>query len=142
MVALVAVLARLCIMSFLFETVVTQRMPTVIIVGTGMSGISTAKTLSDADILILEATNRIGGRIQKTNFARLSVEMGAIWVEGVNGKEVNLIWAMVNDLELKTFPSDYKNLTSNTYKQDVPSTQLETTIDYYNYDFEFAERPR
>ncbi|KAL5725170.1 sarcosine oxidasee (formaldehyde-forming) [Ranunculus cassubicifolius] len=102
-------------------------------------------TLSDAgikDILILEATDRIGGRIHKTEFAGLSVEMGANWVEGVNGKEVNPILTMVNNLKLKTFPSNYENLTSNTYKQDVPSTPLEMAIDYYHYDYEFAEPPR
>ncbi|OVA07597.1 Flavin amine oxidase [Macleaya cordata] len=94
--------------------------PAVIVVGAGMSGISAAKTLSDAgikNILILEATDRIGGRIKKTNFAGLSVEMGANWVEGVNGKEVNPIWTMVNKIGLKTYYSDYDHLATNTYKQ-------------------------
>lgn len=84
------------------------------------AGISAAKTLSDAgikNILILEATDRIGGRIHKTNFAGLSVEMGANWVEGVGGSEMNPIWEMVNKIKLKTFFSDYDNVSSNTYKQ-------------------------
>lgn len=169
--------------------------PTVIIVGAGMSGISAAKTLSDAGItnfLILEATNRIGGRIHKTNFSGLSVELGANWVEGVNGKQLNPIWPMVNEqLKLKNFYSDFDNLSSNTYKQKgglynqtfaeaaynaadvlsefsekvstsltatrqedisilasqrllnkVPSSPIEMAIDYYKYDYEFAEPPR
>ncbi|KAI3879699.1 hypothetical protein MKX03_036556 [Papaver bracteatum] len=94
--------------------------PTVIIVGAGMSGISAAKTLSDAginNILILEGTDRIGGRIKKTKFSGLSVEVGANWVEGVNGKEVNPIWTMVNQIGLKTYYSDYDHLSANTYKQ-------------------------
>ncbi|MCL7046850.1 hypothetical protein MKW94_009831 [Papaver nudicaule] len=94
--------------------------PTVIIVGAGMSGISAAKTLSDAgikNIIILEGTDRIGGRIKKTNFSGLSVEMGANWVEGVNGKEVNPIWAMANKLGLKTYYSDFDQLPTNIYKQ-------------------------
>lgn len=77
--------------------------------------------MSDAgikDFLILEATNRIGGRIQKENFAGVSVEIGANWVEGVGGPQMNPIWPMVhNDLKLKTFNSDYKNLSANTYDQ-------------------------
>uniref|UniRef100_A0A0E0EX28 Amine oxidase domain-containing protein n=1 Tax=Oryza meridionalis TaxID=40149 RepID=A0A0E0EX28_9ORYZ len=96
--------------------------PRVIIVGAGMSGISAGKRLSDAgisDFVILEATDRIGGRIHKTNFAGVSVEMGANWVEGVTGKEMNPIWTMVNDeLKLRTFNSDYDHLANNTYKQN------------------------
>ncbi|CAD6204844.1 unnamed protein product [Miscanthus lutarioriparius] len=47
-----------------------------------MSGISAGKRLWDAgitDLVILEATDRIGGRIHKTKFAGLNVEMGANW---------------------------------------------------------------
>ncbi|PIA40512.1 hypothetical protein AQUCO_02500313v1 [Aquilegia coerulea] len=191
---LVMVLVALFSLLSFEPMVVEARPPTVIIVGAGMSGISAAKTLSDAgikDILILEATDRIGGRMHKTQFAGLSVEIGANWVEGVNGAEVNPIWPMVNKLKLKTFLSDYDNLTSNTYKQagglydgatskaafeasdeltefttktsisltaqkkedisilaaqrlkhQVPSTPIEMAIDYYNYDYEFAEPPR
>ncbi|XP_073006081.1 LOW QUALITY PROTEIN: polyamine oxidase 1 [Typha latifolia] len=168
--------------------------PSVIIVGAGFSGISAAKTLSDAgitDILILEATDHIGGRIHKTNFAGINVEMGANWVEGVNGDQMNPIWTMANELKLRNFYSDFENLSSNTYKQGgglyknsevqevidlsdsvhtdgeslstslpssgrsdisvltmqrlkdhVPSTPLEMVVDYYNYDYEFAEPPR
>ncbi|KAF5184759.1 Polyamine oxidase [Thalictrum thalictroides] len=55
--------------------------------------------------------------MHKTQFAGLSVEIGANWVEGVNGEQMNPIWPMVNKLKLKTYLSDYENLTSNTYKQ-------------------------
>ncbi|GJN30561.1 hypothetical protein PR202_gb18874 [Eleusine coracana subsp. coracana] len=69
--------------------------PRVIIVGAGMSGISAGKRLSDAgitDLLILEATDHIGGRMHKQNFAGINVEVGANWVEGVNGDKMNPIW--------------------------------------------------
>lgn len=75
------------------------------------------------DILILEATDRIDGRIHKIEFARLNVEMGGNWVKGVNGKEVNPIWTMVKMINLKTFYSDYENVSSNTYKQVGGSTK-------------------
>ncbi|RWW08376.1 hypothetical protein GW17_00028190 [Ensete ventricosum] len=108
-------------------------------------GISAAKTLSDAgikDILILEATDRIGGRMRKASFAGLKVEVGANWVEGVNGLEMNPIWEMANKLHLRQFISDFRNISSNTYKDNVPSTALEMVVDYFNYDYEFAEPPR
>lgn len=68
-------------------------------------------------MLIVEATHRIGGRIQKTNFAGLSVEIGAGWVEGVGGRRLNPIWDMVKRLKLKTFRSNYDNISYNAYKQ-------------------------
>ncbi|CAN1846060.1 Polyamine oxidase 1 [Linum perenne] len=55
----------------------------VIIVGAGMSGIMAAKTLHDAgikDILILEATSRIGGRMKKAEIGGYTVELGANWI--------------------------------------------------------------
>ncbi|KAM0892723.1 hypothetical protein ACQ4PT_025575 [Festuca glaucescens] len=63
----------------------------------------------------------MGGRIHKTEFAVVNVEMGANWVEGVNGDEMNPIWNMANGtggLNLRTFRSDFNHLSSNTYKQD------------------------
>ncbi|KAM0830209.1 hypothetical protein ACQ4PT_066338 [Festuca glaucescens] len=96
----------------------------VIIIGAGMSGISAGKRLSEAgitDFVILEATDRMGGRIHKSEFARVNVEIGANWVEGVNGDEMNPIWNMANGtggLNLRTFRSDFDHLASNTYKQD------------------------
>ncbi|KAI3873411.1 hypothetical protein MKW98_008063 [Papaver atlanticum] len=171
-----------------------EHTPTVIVVGAGMSGMTAAKTLSDAgikNILILEATNRIGGRIRKTNFAGVPVEVGASWVEGVNGEQVNPIWTLVNKICLRTFYSDFDQVANHTYKQmgglyeesvaheaydaadersafsqnlsislscqgqedisilssqrlqnDVPTTPLDMAVDYYTYDFEFAEPPR
>ncbi|VAI81476.1 unnamed protein product [Triticum turgidum subsp. durum] len=117
-IALVLVVAAQC------AALATAAGPRVIIVGAGMSGISAGKRLSEAgitDLLILEATDRIGGRIHKTKFAGANVEMGANWVEGVNGDEMNPIWTMANGtggLNLRTFRSDFDHLASNTYKQD------------------------
>nr|ACF82996.1 unknown [Zea mays] len=68
--------------------------PRVIVVGAGMSGISAAKRLSEAgitDLLILEATDHIGGRMHKTN---------------------------------------------------GPATPVDMVVDYYKFDYEFAEPPR
>ncbi|KAE8803996.1 Polyamine oxidase [Hordeum vulgare] len=63
----------------------------------------------------------MGGRIHNAKFAGVNVEMGANWVEGVNGDEMNPIWTMANGtggLNLRTFRSDFSHLAGNTYKQD------------------------
>ncbi|GAV75224.1 Amino_oxidase domain-containing protein [Cephalotus follicularis] len=94
--------------------------PSVIIVGAGMSGISAAKTLQEAgikDFLILEATNRIGGRIWKGEFANHTIELGANWLFK-GGLKYNIVHDIANKINLKSFYSDYSNLSSNTYKQE------------------------
>jgi polyamine oxidase len=65
----------------------------------------------------LEATNHIGGRIRQQNFSGINIEVGANWVEGVNGPQLNPIWDMANKIRLRSFQSDYSNLSANTYKQ-------------------------
>ncbi|KAK9684702.1 hypothetical protein RND81_10G226600 [Saponaria officinalis] len=95
--------------------------PSVIIVGAGMSGISAAKTLHDVgirDFVILEATNRIGGRIKKTDFAGYTVEMGANWLHGEGGLMKNPLYEMSKKIHLKKYFSDFSNVSLNTYKQE------------------------
>lgn len=55
----------------------------VIIVGAGASGLAAAKKLEDEGISyqILEATDKVGGRIQKDdNFADFPIDLGAEWI--------------------------------------------------------------
>uniref|UniRef100_A0A0E0M0H1 Amine oxidase domain-containing protein n=1 Tax=Oryza punctata TaxID=4537 RepID=A0A0E0M0H1_ORYPU len=135
--------------------------PRVIIVGAGISGI--LAEAGTTDILILEATDHIGGRMRKQSFARINVEIGANWVEGVNGGKMNPIWPIVNStLKLRNFRSDFNNLTQNVYRDceftlycfgcvqmhamailpNGPSSPVDMAVDYFTYDYEFAEPPR
>lgn len=82
------------------------------------AGITAGKTLSEQgvkNILFLEATDRIGGRMRRGEFAGETIELGATWVEGVNGPEVNPIWTLAQDIKLRTFFSDYSNVSTNIY---------------------------
>jgi polyamine oxidase len=101
-----------------------------------LAGISAGKRLSEAgitDLVILEATDHIGGRMHKTNFGGINVEMGANWVEGVNGGKMNPIWPIVNaTLKLRNFRSDFDGLADNIYKEKYirPPTQNELPRNY------------
>ncbi|CAN1179777.1 Polyamine oxidase 1 [Linum perenne] len=84
-----------------------------------MSGIMAAKTLHDAgikDILILEATSRIGGRMKKAEIGGYTVELGANWYD-TGGPVFNPISDLANKLNLTSSLSDFRSITSNTYKQ-------------------------
>lgn len=81
-------------------------------------GISAAKVLAEngvEDLVILEASDRIGGRIRKEDFGGVSVELGAGWIAGVGGKESNPVWELANQSGLRTRFSDYSNARYNIY---------------------------
>ncbi|KAL1802633.1 hypothetical protein ACET3Z_031280 [Daucus carota] len=90
----------------------------VIIVGAGISGLSAAKVLVEngvEDIIILEASERVGGRIRKQEFGGVSVELGAGWVAGVGGTKINPVWDLAKQANLRTCFSDYSNARYNIY---------------------------
>ncbi|XP_045205205.2 uncharacterized protein LOC123557659 [Mercenaria mercenaria] len=63
----------------------------ILVLGAGMSGVSTAKALHDAgykNILMLEATSRIGGRIKHERLGNYTVELGAMWIYGKGSNPV------------------------------------------------------
>ncbi|GAV88458.1 Amino_oxidase domain-containing protein [Cephalotus follicularis] len=90
----------------------------VIIIGAGVSGISAARLLAEngiEDVVILEASDRIGGRIRKESFGGVSIELGAGWIAGVGGKESNPVWELASQSSLRTCFSDYSNARFNIY---------------------------
>ncbi|KAJ4978428.1 hypothetical protein NE237_009208 [Protea cynaroides] len=92
----------------------------VIIIGAGISGISAAKVLAENgvdDVVILEASDRIGGRIRKEDFGGVSVELGAGWIQGVGGKKSNPVWELACKSGIRTCFSDYSNARYNIYDQ-------------------------
>ncbi|XP_066992054.2 uncharacterized protein [Anabrus simplex] len=72
----------------------------IIIVGAGAAGIAAASRLLECginDLLILEAENRIGGRVWTADFGEGVVDMGGHWVHGEKG---NVVFNMANPLNL------------------------------------------
>lgn len=67
------------------------------------------------DVVVLEASDRIGGRIRKQDFGGVSVELGAGWIVGVGGKEPNPAWELAEKSNLRTCLSDYSNARFNIY---------------------------
>ncbi|ESW20893.1 hypothetical protein PHAVU_005G023400 [Phaseolus vulgaris] len=99
----------------------------VIIVGAGISGIAAAKVLAEngvEDVVILEASDRVGGRIRKESFGGVSVELGAGWIAGVGGPLPNPVWELAAQFGIRTCFSDYSNARYNIYDRSgnlVPS---------------------
>lgn len=67
------------------------------------------------DFVIVEAADRIGGRMRKDDFAGVTVELGAGWIAGVGGDQINPVWEMAQQSNLRTCFSDYSNARFNIY---------------------------
>lgn len=78
----------------------------VIVIGAGIAGAAAARTLANAGVSVhvLEASNRIGGRIHSSTEWGAPVELGAAWVHSTKG---NPITGLASSSGLSLVPTDY-----------------------------------
>lgn len=87
------------------------------------------------DVVVLEASDRIGGRIRKQDFGGVSVELGAGWIVGVGGKEPNPAWELAEKSNLRTCLSDYSNARFNIY--DRRSVLIRPSLSTTSFRYHF-----
>jgi monoamine oxidase len=82
----------------------------VLVIGAGVAGLAAAAELRSRgfDIVVIEARERIGGRIWTADLGGQPVDLGAQWIEGI---EKNPIFAFCQKHEIKTVPTNYKSAT-------------------------------
>jgi monoamine oxidase len=73
----------------------------VVVVGAGMAGLTAARALAEAGlrVLVVEAQERIGGRILTQHVASEAIELGA---EFIHGRPPEL-WALIDEAGLETY---------------------------------------
>lgn len=72
-----------------------------IVVGAGVAGLTAARLLSDAGrrVVVLEARERVGGRVHTERVDGLVTDLGASWIHGIEGSPV---YAAARALGLRT----------------------------------------
>jgi monoamine oxidase len=77
----------------------------VIVIGAGMAGLIAAKTLVSRGyaVTVIDARDRIGGRVWTSDLGGTPVDLGAQWVEGING---NPLAEFCRRNQIKTIRSD------------------------------------
>lgn len=87
----------------------------ILVMGAGMAGVSAAKRLSEHGInkvVVVEGSDRVGGRVKDVQFGGITVEVGANWVHFSNMREheLNPIELLVKDAKLNYIEDDYQDL--------------------------------
>jgi len=84
---------------------------TILVIGAGISGIAAARELADKgfEVTILEARNRLGGRIHTYDLGGQAVDLGAQWIHSSRG---NPISALADKFGIKTVTPGYSAYTT------------------------------
>ena len=80
----------------------------VLVLGAGIAGLAAARTLVDngLSVIVLEARDRIGGRIWTDSSLGLPLDLGASWIHGVDG---NPITRLAKEFGAQTVVTDEEN---------------------------------
>jgi monoamine oxidase len=62
-----------------------------VVIGAGMAGLAAARTLREAgrEAVVLEARDRVGGRVRTSESLGAPVDLGASWIHGVRGNPMS-----------------------------------------------------
>lgn len=82
----------------------------VLVIGAGMAGLAAARDLRAAgfSVEVIEARDRLGGRVWSDRSLGAAVDLGASWIHGTRG---NPMTKLARDLGLATADTDYESVT-------------------------------
>ena len=66
---------------------------TVLVIGAGIAGLAAARKLKNNgfNVIVLEAQDKIGGRLRTNRSLGIAFDEGASWIHGVNGNPISTL---------------------------------------------------
>lgn len=106
----------------------------VLIIGGGMAGLSAGFHFTKhnfTDFKLLEARNRLGGRIIQTQMGNDKVELGANWIHGVLGNPVYELAMQYGLVDIMAIPKPHKVVAATEFGKQVPFNTLQEIYEAY-----------
>lgn len=102
----------------------------IVVIGAGISGLAAAKKLKEKgfNVIILEAQDRVGGRLRTNRSLGVGFDEGASWIHGTNG---NPITALAQQAGMNT----YKTMDDSRKSYDIGGI-LRSDTSYDNAEYE------
>ncbi|XP_035737167.1 spermine oxidase-like isoform X1 [Vespa mandarinia] len=123
-----------CFLSFNCVISNSENSPRIVIIGAGASGIAAASKLYEngfKNISILEAQDRIGGRIHTIQFGKYLIDLGAQWV---HGQLNNVVYELAAPYDLLEH-TNWKFSPYNSAGFKIDETIFKDTIDIFENAF-------
>ena len=106
----------------------------VVIVGAGVAGLTAARLLIDAgvDVTVLEARDRIGGRIHPVTLDGATLDLGAAWVHGGSSNPVHA-FCLAMGLSLEADPQPIERWAQSGAGLLAPDTIASADAEYERF---------
>ncbi len=111
---------------------ITGKRRRVVVIGAGMAGLGAARVLKDRDVevILLEARDRIGGRVHTVERFGTKIDLGASWIHDSRG---NPLTEVARRAGLETVPTDYQAVLARfAGGEPVSAAQLERVFGAYD----------
>ena len=110
---------------------------TVVVVGAGAAGVAAARALVDEgfEVIVLEARDRVGGRVWTDQVGGITADLGASWIHGVDGNPLSALAdgidarrAVTDDDLVAVFDVDGNDVAEEALVGPVDLTLLEDLV--------------
>jgi len=113
-----------------------------IVIGGGLSGLSAASHLAKngfKDFKLLEARNRLGGRVATMQIGGSKVELGAHWIHGILGNPLYELAVSNNLVDVRGKPTPHNVVATTEEGRRLPFTILQEIYEAYFWFFKRCE---